>query len=76
MNFFKKHFELKFKNFESVYSKDTFGVKFSIFLKVSFETTLLESVFQEDTFHVAKTILHLGIFLNLYYLRIFCSFLH
>ena len=69
-------FKIKFKNFGSISSKDTFGVKFSKLLKVYIEKTLLESIFPTDTFHVTKTILYLGIFLNLYYLRNFLFFLH
>ena len=62
------------QNYKSVFLKDTFCIKFSNFLKVYLEKTLLESVFCEDTFHMIKTTLDLRIFLNLYYLRIF--FLH
>ena len=63
------------QNYKSVFSKDIFGVKFSNFLKVSLENTLLKSVFTENIFHMAKTILHLGIFLNLYYFIFFLFFL-
>ena len=63
------------QNYKNVFSKDTFFVKFFNFLKVSLENTLLESVFTKDTFHMTKTILYLGIFLNLYYLRNFLFFL-
>ena len=80
---FKRHFQCKsvsskdnFKNFESISSKNTFSVKFSKLLKVSLKNTLLKSTFPEDTFHVEKIILHLGIFLNLYYLMNFLVFLH
>ena len=55
-------------------SKDTFGVKFSNFLKVSHERTLLESIFPEDTLHIEKTTLHLEIFLNQYYMKNFLFF--
>ena len=63
------------QNYKNVFSKDTFGIKFSNFLKMSLENTFLESVFPEDTFHMTKTTLHLGIFLDLYYLRNFLIFL-
>ena len=63
------------QNYKSVFSKDIFFINFLNFLKVSLENTLLESVFTKDTFNMTKTILYLGIFLNLYYLRNFLFFL-
>ena len=62
------------QNYKSVFLKDTFDVNFSNFLKMSFEKTLLKSVFLKDTLHTTKTILYLGIFLNLYYLNNFLLF--
>ena len=48
--FFYKQFQLKFKIFQNASSKNTFNVKFSNFLKVFLENTLLKGISSKKHF--------------------------